>query len=106
MRGAPIPPSRFSAFPARPERGGSTTTTPGAPERSSSSSTTSPTLPAKNAAFVIPFTSAFSREDSAVLDPFRPRFLERARDRLLGALDPPHGQRLARHRQADRADAA
>src|SRR6266446_4603949 len=32
----------------------------GAPDRSSSSSTTSPTLPAKNAAFVIEFSSAFS----------------------------------------------
>ena len=53
-------PSRRSAFPASPARGGSTTTRSGGPERSSSSSTTSPTLPAKNAAFVIALSSAFS----------------------------------------------
>ncbi len=53
-------PRRRSALPASPARGGSTTTTSGGPERSSSSSTTSPTLPAKNAVFVIPLRSAFS----------------------------------------------
>ena len=47
-------------MPASPARGGSTTTTSGGPARSSSSSSASETLPAKNAAFEIPFSSAFS----------------------------------------------
>ena len=46
---------RRRALPARPARGGSTTTTSGSPARSRSSSSAWATLPAKNAAFAIPF---------------------------------------------------
>jgi hypothetical protein len=60
MRGASSRASRRRAFPDRPARGGSTTTTSGCPARSRSSSSDSATSPAKNAAFAIPFSSAFS----------------------------------------------
>ena len=91
MRGAPISPSRFSALPARPARGGSTTTTSGSPARCRRSLSTSPTLPAKNA--VLPIAVQLL-------------VLDRAGDRLLADLDPPHRHRLSGHREADRADAA
>src|SRR6266571_5257527 len=84
MRGAPISPRRLSAFPASPARGGSTTTTSGSPLRSCSSSSDWATLPAKKAAFVIPFRSAFSSAQAAEL----------LLDRLLA---PKQGRRQVRH---------
>ncbi len=51
---------RRSALPASPARGGSTTTTSGGPARAASSSSDCETLPAKNAAFVTPFSSMLS----------------------------------------------
>ena len=84
-------PRRFSALPARPARGGSTTTTSGSPARSRRSRSTSPTLPAKNAALPIEFSSAFS--------------IAHATDSSEISI-APDGHRVARQREADGANAA
>ena len=91
MRGAASSPSRFSALPASPARGGSTTTTSGSPARSRSSRSTSPTLPAKNAVLPIAFSSAFS--------------IAQATDS--SEISIPHTVSASRgHREPDRADPA
>ena len=91
-RGAPSSPRRFSALPGEARRAaGRRRRRPGRRRASRRSRSTSPTLPAKKA---------------RVADRVQLRVLDRARDRLLGDLDPPHRHRVARHREADRADAA
>ena len=89
--GAPISPRRFSALPARPARGGSTTTTSGSPAR---------------VAQIGQHLADVAGEERAVADRVQLLVLDRARDRLLADLDPPHRHRVAGHREADRADAA
>ena len=89
--GAPISPRRFSALPARPARGGSTTTTSGSPAR---------------VAQVGQHLADVAGEERAVADRVQLLVLDRAGDRLLADLDPPHRHRVAGHREADRADAA
>ena len=78
-------------MPESPLRGGSTTTTSGLPARSASSSIALPDL---------------ACEERRVRDPVQLGVLERAGDRLLGDLDPPHRERFARQREPDRARAA
>ncbi len=46
------------------------------------------------------------REERDVADPVQLLVLDRAGNRLLADLDPPYRQRVGRHREADRADAA
>ena len=82
------PPQRFAGEPAR---GGSTTTTR-----------------ARRAAVaqLLERLADVAGEEGRVRDPVQLRVLERAGDRLLRDLDPPHSQRVAREREPDRADAA
>ena len=71
-------PSRRSAFPASPARGGSTTTTSGAPDALEQLLDGVPDL---------------ACVEGGVGDPVQVGVLERARDRLLGDVDPPDRQR-------------
>ena len=91
MRGAPISPRRFSALPASPARGGSTTTTSGL---------------AAPLAQLLERLADVAGEERRVADPVQVGVLERARDRLLRDLDPPHRERVAREHEPDRPDPA
>ena len=91
MRGAPISPSRFSALPARP----------GARRVDDDDVRVAGAL-----AQVAQHLADVAREERRVADRVQLLVLDRAGDRLLADLDPPHRHRVARHREADRADAA
>ena len=81
MRGAPISPSRLSALPARP----------GARRVDDDDARVAGAV-----AKLVQHLADVAGEEGGVPDPVQLLVLDRARDRLLADLDPPHRQRASR----------
>src|ERR1044072_7483177 len=105
-------PSRRSALPASPARGGSTTTTPGGPEppraRTPGGLRVDHDDVRRPGALeqLLDDLPDVAGEEGRVRDPVELRVLERAGDGFLRDLDPPDRQCVAREREPDRADPA